>query len=548
MNEYLLEQFLAKYYLFEGVCGDFVTDGEKKQVFYHMAKIFCLEDTEQLAKYFEDSSLEHFAKVKDLASYERLCRTIEFAKLSGQEIKLSDRDRTILAKKREAMTVKNSVFKLPEGLTKDGVCTSLLNTAHNGSIDAMMLLSYLEYCGICVSSDERTAIKRIRLCAKWNDLFGNLMGLAVDAERRSAYADTLYTVLTSSNHKQVFDYICQSIGADVIASERPIARIIEKAFGFGIVKRNFYDESFAKIAFCQIISDKDKEKLLLNRQKDAIVSLGDIPFDAKYPAKLCFDKTCRERVEFVREDELKGILTSVGTAINCSADVYTPLMIEAPDEYVAKMYVDMLKNGFKGSFVKELDAASLCEMDLAPTRENVILRTMCETGSARTVFIIRHCEKLDERSVKLFTRLLDPVERRSWRMASPQISLDLSGLMFILVKSTAQCFASELASKCDLVRVGQISAEEKRLAIRNMFGKRAASFGRGDLVLDEECGQFLATFDTLNAQKIIDGAIKTAIYDDSQSITLTAVKEVCKQQNIDTVKKGFGFSGGGIIA
>jgi hypothetical protein len=54
-------------------------------------------------------------------------------------------------------------------------------------------------------------------------------------------------------------------------------------------------------------------------------------------------------------------------------------MIEAPDEYVAKMYVDMLKNGFKGSFVKELDAASLCEMDLAPTRENVILRTMCET-------------------------------------------------------------------------------------------------------------------------------------------------------------------------
>jgi hypothetical protein len=164
------------------------------------------------------------------------------------------------------------------------------------------------------------------------------------------------------------------------------------------------------------------------------------------------------------------------------------------------------------------------------------------------VFIIRHCEKLDERSVKLFTRLLDPVERRSWRMASPQISLDLSGLMFILVKSTAQCFASELASKCDLVRVGQISAEEKRLAIRNMFGKRAASFGRGDLVLDEECGQFLATFDTLNAQKIIDGAIKTAIYDDSQSITLTAVKEVCKQQNIDTVKKGFGFSGGGIIA
>ena len=70
----------------------------------------------------------------------------------------------------------------------------------------------------------------------------------------------------------------------------PIAKIIEKAFGLGVVKKNTYDQIFAKAAFSNLISSEDKAKLLLSKKQDAIVSLSDIPFDVDREKQFIFDK------------------------------------------------------------------------------------------------------------------------------------------------------------------------------------------------------------------------------------------------------------------
>ena len=346
INEYLLEPFLTEYYLLEAVCGPHMSPDEKKKMFYELASVFCLSECDELASYYSESNKEPFCLIFDLPAYERLCRTIEFAEKSGQDISLTERDRMILSQKREAMLIKSEHLKLSKNMTKESSASGLLSMAMNGNIDAMTCLSYMEYHGICICRDTLTAKKRTRHAAKWNSLFGNLMGIAYDKENKEKYYNTLYTVLRGESRKTVFEHIRLSGNYRGKTESDPIARMIERAFSPGTIKRNIYDQLFSKIAFSDMISQEDKEKLLLTKQKDAILSLSELPFDVVRTPKIEFDSTVTDRLPFVRDAEVGKILRNITVARACPVDVYKPLLVVSPDAYVVDTYREMLKSGF----------------------------------------------------------------------------------------------------------------------------------------------------------------------------------------------------------
>ena len=123
-----------------------------------------------------------------------------------------------------------------------------------------------------IGKDAKNALKRSALCAKWNHLFCNLMGIHYDEPNRQDYYNTLHTFLRSSNQREVFGYICEVTAYDQPCTKCAVARIVERAFGLDIIKRNTYDQIFAKVAFSELISAQDKEKLLHSKKKEAIVS------------------------------------------------------------------------------------------------------------------------------------------------------------------------------------------------------------------------------------------------------------------------------------
>ena len=96
MFEYLLEPFLAQYYLLEAICGDLLTEQEQEKMFRELARVFCISREEGLEEYYRASRSEQFRAIDDITSYERLCRTIEFAHRVGQEVTLTARDRLML--------------------------------------------------------------------------------------------------------------------------------------------------------------------------------------------------------------------------------------------------------------------------------------------------------------------------------------------------------------------------------------------------------------------------------------------------------------------
>lgn len=543
----LTEPFLTQYYLADAVCGRFMLENEREDMFFELANLFCINNKKVLNRYYDESMEPVYKDITDLASYERLCRTIEYAKKSNQAVELSEIDNMILAQKREAMSIKSMLFKQSDNITKETIYTTLLTTAKNGNIYAMGLLSYMEYHGICVLKDERNAIKRMKLCAKWNNLFGIMMGIKYDPENSQEYFNILYTIFRNAGQKEVFNHICSTYKYENSHTKDPVSRIIEKAFETNIIKRNAYDRAFARVAFSQLISSEDKEKILLNRQEDAITSLSNFPFDAKGDENFVFDESVLDNIPLVRSSEIKRIKQNIAIARDCPKNVYMPLLIVSQDEYVTSMYTDAIKKGFSGMSVFELDGGTLSSRDFYPTKENVFLRGISETKTTKTVFFIKDCEELSEECAKELTKSLDYEYRKKFKFFEPSVSIDLSGMLFVLMANNFNTAVKTIFPYCDVLEAQKVQKAEKTDMIKSVFSSRRHLYGCDRLSMDDEGLSYLAEFEPEKAVRAIDCIIKNAIFEKSSSISVLDIKNTCKEQNIEQARRGFGYTGGNTL-
>ncbi len=542
---YLIEPLLTQFFFMDAICRGFLDEEARLKTFQELARVFCVPTDEETMLHFEIANRGEYRSVADYPAYERLCRMIEFAEQSGQAVEQTAIDRVVLAQKRESMRMKAEIFKQSKNLTADIIADTLLHTAMNGNVDAMVTLAYMEYHGLCIGKDTENAMKRIRQCAGWNHLFGNLMGIAYDKKERAAYFDTLYTVSRSSNQREVFRYICAATGYNKRVSKRPVADIVEQAFGMGIVQRNVYDPVFAKVVFSTLISAEDKEKLLLNRKRDAIASLSDIPFDARRETAFSFRFKRAEKLPLNREEELQRIFCSLSPAINGREALYRPLLVVGDDEYLSQMYLQAVKSGFERSnAVIEVDAGMLTEQDFAGAKENFVLRGLSETKQSHTVFLIKHCDELGEKLLEELVKLLDYAYRRRFKLLEPTVSLDISDVLPVLFASENNSRVRRLAEECDVVWTARLSEAEKQTVIDTMFRSRSKSFGVRRVKVAEDCKAFLAPFKTGHILRIIDGALKKAAYDNAPLITAASLRSVTDQQNIHRDRRGFGYFGG----
>lgn len=542
---YLMEPLLTQFFLIDAVCQGFIDPAKREETFCELARVFGVPMNDETRAYFAAAVSPQFHTITDNASYERLCRTIEFARHSGQEVELTAMDRVILAQKREALTIKEELFGKSKTLTVDLIADTLLTKSMNGNVDAMVTLAYMECHGLCLRQDAENAVKRIRLCAKWNHLFGNLMGIAYDKRRRAAYYNTLYTVLRSSHQREVFEYLCRVGGYKKPCEKQTVARIIDRAFGLGIIRRDVYDPLFAKVAFSPLISDEDKKKMLLSKKQDAIPSLSDIPFDVERDTPFTFDGAKLDKMPLCRTEETEQVLCGLYPAVSNRPELYRPLLLSGNDQYVSSMYATAVKAGFAAhNPVIEVDAGNLTLQDFVGAKEHFILRGLSETGCSHTVFLVKHCEELGEREQEELVKLLDYEYRRRFNLVEPTVSLDLSDVLVVLFAAKTTPSVRRLAQECEVVRTAPISEAEKRTVIDRTFRTRACSFGMEAVTLEEEGATYLATFNTEQIARIIDGALKKTAYANETVVTAATLRTVSDRQNISGSSRPFGYPGG----
>ena len=325
----------------------------------------------------------------------------------------------------------------------------------------------------------------------------------------------------------------------------PIAKIIEKAFGLGVVKKNTYDQIFAKSAFSKLISSEDKAKLLLSKKQDAIVSLSDIPFDVDREKQFIFDKKKASKISLKREEELKSVLCSLSPVTKNRNELYQTLLVAGDDEYIAQMYLEAIKAGFeKENKVFEVDAGTLSAQDFIGAKEHFILRGLSETKQSHTVFLVKNCEEIGGSELEELTKLLDYEYKRKFKLLEPTVSLDLSDVLIVLFASSVNESVRKLAKECDVVWIAKISDAEKNTVIESTFKSRSESFGIRTAKLDEAGKKFLTPFKTGQIIKIIDGALKKAAFNDEMVVTAESLKTITAQQNLKRNKREFGYLGG----
>lgn len=542
---YLIEPLLTQFFLIDAICRDFINEEERRKLFRGLARVFCIPMTDEVKRYFNASNSEQYKKITDYVFYERLCRTIEFAEACGQDVDISDMDRVLLAQKREALSIKAEIFKQGRNLTKDIISSTLLETAMNGNVDAMVTLAYMEYNGICVPKDTISALKRVRLCAKWNHLFGNLMGISYDKGHKKEYYNTLYTILQSVSQRAAFKYICEFTAYSEKCEKNVIAKIIEKAFCLEVVKRNAYDRMFSKVAFSELISIEDKEKMLLNKKNDAWMSLSMIPVDLDCESCLHFEKSVASDVILRREEELQKIFCSISPALNNRGKLYRTLLVAGDDAYVSDMYMEALKRGFsKMENVIEVDAGMLTMQDFVAAKEHFILRGLTETKKSKTVFLIKNCNELREAEQGELLKLLDYEYRRRFKLLEPTVSLDLSDVLIVLFATESNETVKKLADECDVVWTERIAEEEKDMVIQSVFATRVKSFGCEGVEMDDECRKYLATLETKEIARLIDGALKKVTYERETMITADSMRAFTRRQGGCKREREFGYLGG----
>ena len=352
---YLIEPFLTQFFLLDSICRGLLDEETRRNSFRELARVFCVPLNKETKEYYLTAESDAFRSIDDLVTYERFCRTMEFAQLCNQNIDMTAVDRVILAQKREAMRIKSEIFRQSKNLTADSIADMLLKAAASGNVDAMGILAYMEYHGICICRDIANAVRHIALCAKWNHLFGNLMGLAYDEANLQQYCNTLYTILRSTRQCEVFSHIRMTCAPDASYEKCESAEIIEKAFTLGIIRKETYDRHFAKAAFFGLISTEDKEKLLLDKAQNGAVSLPGLPFDVDRSTNFSFDAAKASAIPLQRSEEMNKLLCSLSPVTNNRPALYKTLLIAGNDEYVAEMYLQSMCAAFQNAFLAFLN-------------------------------------------------------------------------------------------------------------------------------------------------------------------------------------------------
>jgi hypothetical protein len=126
----------------------------------------------------------------------------------------------------------------------------------------------------------------------------------------------------------------------------------------------------------------------------------------------------------------------------------------------------------------------------------------------------------------------------------PAVSLDLSQLRFVLLASGKTAGVRKLADCCDTVSVSRIRPEEKAGVVTDIFHNRALAYGRENLTLEAEGQDYLTQLDIRQATAILDSAIRGAVFDGSERITLEALQQANRSDSVTPVRREFGYTGG----
>lgn len=527
----LEERFLASFFSYDVLIGDFVSESEREALFMSLSKIFMLPE-QSARELYPIASAKQIREIDSRTNYELHKRLQAYKKLQGRAQEKTDYSFIADIKGRALTSLIEKGYSPVLDATKPATFSYLANSAQCGSISSLRITGTLQILGIFLQKNGEAGMRNIIKTAKWNDPDGILTALCFNESERRTNMERLYTVTLDTPFSSILDAAKEAYGIKNLKKSRE-SSIIKRAFGLGIIKDDTYAPQFARIVYSPILKETDKVRLILNNQS-LVSETNDLPLSLK-ALPLIPQKEAEDGSILCRRAELDKIIGSIVYASETNA--LSPCIV-TNDDFAARDYINSIKRVFSDANVVEIDVGKLLDKDLSLDKNHILVRNVIEDQKNIFIFIMRgHASAAVIDYLKGF---LKDTDRSCFRLSMPSISLDLRSVLPVCVCDST-CIKA-VRHLCDCIDVPKVRAEEMPDMIERLIDAVALEYGVEDMQIEPEAKSLLIK--KYSSFSDIELALDKIIYSfkgvkTKTLITLSHVEEFSGAS--DTVASKLGF-------
>ncbi len=526
------EMFLRDFFTFDAVIGRFC---DKQELINCLAEVYYIDDerSKVLFALVNSKTVRNIVSLRDYKRYRRLRQYAEACKLKPGTTETED---DVLTIKGKALYATSDCGLIDAGNnTKAIVYANVVDKANAGQVTALRLYGVLQCEGIFFEKQLHDGLKNLTRAARWNSIESILALLKYDSAKSKIYTDMLYTLATGTPYEDISVKVQSKHG---IKAPKKIMEciLLSKVFGRGQVTPNVYLPVYANLLYSEIISFKDKEKLLLSESKETVASYIDLPLKLTM-RKFSYDVTAITELSITRAAEQNAIIQNALNSDIRHFDSFKPLCLCSDSRYMRNYYMSAISKLYGDAHVEIISVADLNPCDFEPNMNNIFIRS-CDEDKGN-VFIMSFVGDITEAAVKEACNFLQGDKRSKMRLMRPSIEIDLGVVLPICFcdKSNAQM----LSRYCDKIEIATPNQEEQKAFIREIIATKEEQYGIKGLNVEDGVMSKLLSVSIDAAETALDLAI-TANRHGDQQLTLieeNANKYIKKRET----SRGFGYGG-----
>ena len=532
MFDHLTETMLKSYYIAENTVGRFCDD--KRPLFFAYAGIFLLPQ-EEAERLFALSQTQEVLRIQSEREYHQHLRMKQYLAMNARSAAADSEIDEIINLKGTAFTLAlNFQLMFNAKDVRSVACENLTIAAENGLVLALNALGVLQSEGIVFDKDEENGRKKILCAAEWNSEEGLLAALYYDPDNREKYLECLQGCLVRIGHAEVFGRALEKYGFYTKGKHEEY-RLLEKAFRQGIIKRDVYNKPYARLVYSKILGERDKETLLLTPNKELFAEASSLPLKLGHGTAE-FHARVLDGVRPDHPEESSKVLCALGNIDLRGMATYRPLCFVSDSKYMLDYYAALLPRCFEKAHVERIEICDLVDYDFEPTKNNIFVRGCDE--DAFNLYLLTFRGEIADRAFDMAKNFLQSGKRGNYRLNHPSVSLDLSSVLPV-------CFcdrenAKKLKPYCDMVRIAEVTAKEKRIFTEKTVRDKGIVYGVKELTMQEGIAEKLSVYGMDEIDRAIDAAVREHRM---EKLLLTESLVRPYIGSVGTKKRAYGFGG-----
>ena len=530
------ELFLSQFFMLRATLGNF---GEhEKELFSSLGQTFFMNENEadRIYNMIRSSEISAISTEKD---YYRHLRAKQYLGVISTPYVYDElTDALINVKGNAIVNAASHGIKYASEATATSIYQYITGRALLGDIFFMRILGIMQCEGIICAKDRERGLKTLEAAASWYDIPSILLALYY-GNTPEINLNRLCLSIDNSPYGPLLS-LCERKYGYISGSETYEHKMLVRAFGMGILKREFFSSAYAKIIYHKTLSVTEKENLVFSYSKEQIMAISGLPLELCHfdMVPLTYgDSASLERISLFREKEQNAVIQSFVNSDLRIYEGYRPVCISSSSQYMLRVYADAIKGASDDVHIERFEASDLNEYDFEPNERNILVKN-CRADKLNVYFFFL-LGKVKESVMYQIKNFLITAKRSKFRLSSPAIVLNLGEILPV-------CFCDRENAKlldgyCESIVLSDVSTSETRSAVLAFISEKSRLYKTGDISITESAMDKIVNLGLDKAENAIDAAIRrNRKINEKMVLTEEMLAEFC---NMTKEPCGFGFGG-----